>query len=484
MTPTYSDHIDRAHLAAALAVTMPPPPALDAARQLHDGVITVLGEATRLICLSSLGEPRAERERAGIPAAQELAAQLAAYPRLGLAANASSPSERWSTRPQELTAEIPALDAWKILAAEAFLARACLDPMERRLTTPLRGAVLTDLAALAEAVATATAELGPAAGAPAPDHILAKARALAAAADRVHRDAAAAVAGTDRVAMPLVSAAPERRQVQLVRGHSDIAAALGNLARLTSTGPPHAPEMFATTIMLATVAESVAAALEAGQARPGSPNRADRHATAALAEYRHQLTRVIRKHQPKLASLGPGNAAALAQARELRTAGVPRLEALASDSALARTATGDLRRIAAALAPATAAVRTAFAALEERGGLLAYDWAPGPGFHWRTATTVDALPLLHGFEAAIGTVRALRPGRSALLPAATPPPRRQRATTGHIVDLTEAIDRRRADLARQAHVPDGSPAAPSPVQASRMVSTPTRDRATAGPIMR
>ena len=482
MTPTYSDHIDRAHLAAALAVTMPPPPDLDAVRQLHDDVITVLGEATRLICLSSLGEPRFERDRAGIPAAQELAAQLDAYPRLGLTGQPSSPSERWSTRPAELTAEITALDAWKILATEAFLARACLDPMERRLTTPLRGAVLSDLAALAEAVATTTVDLAPAAGVPAPDHVLAKARTLAAAADRVQRDAAVAVAGSDRVAMPLVSAAPERRQARLVRGHSDIAAALGNLARLTSTGPPHAPEMFATTIMLATVAESVAAAMEAGQARPGSPNRTDRQAAAALAEYRHQLTRVIRKHQPKLASLGPGNPAALGQARELRTAGVPRLEALASDPTRARAATGDLRRIAAALAPATAAVRSGFADLEARGALLAYDWAPGPGFHWRTATTVDALPLLNGLEAATRNVAALRPDRSALNPAGTRPTRRQRATDGHIVDLTEAIDRRRAEVARPRTTPAGALGTRSAVGASPAAAPRSRERADASPM--
>ena len=161
---------------------------------------------------------------------------------------------------------------------------------------------------------------------------------------------------------------------------------------------------------------------------------------------------------------------------------MPALHALNGDPARAATATADLRRIGAALAPATAAVRAAFSTLDQHAGLLAYDWAPGPGFHWRTATTVDALPLLNGLEAATKTAAALRPDRSALAPAGLPSTRRPHETPGHIVDLTEAIDRRRSELAREPQAPARTLAALSAVRSP--IPTGAPDQVGAGPIVR
>ena len=88
MALTYTDHVDRAFRGAAVALTLPSPsgPDLVAVRQLHDDVTQALAEATRIILLSSLGEPRVERERAGIPAAKAMLTALSDYPRLAVPA--------------------------------------------------------------------------------------------------------------------------------------------------------------------------------------------------------------------------------------------------------------------------------------------------------------------------------------------------------------------------------------------------------------
>ena len=276
--------------------------------------------------------------------------------------------------------------AWQVLAAETFLARSCLDQMTTRLTTPLRAAILADLAVTADALATGTEDLALAAGLPAQDAVRGRARELAAAASQVQIETAAA-RQADSAPVPPVPAAREPRRVQIVREHADMPAALANLGRLMVTGRPSAAELFATTIMLSTTADAVATALDVAARSSRVPDPEGLAAAAeTLTDYRRELTTLLREHQTKIASLGPGNPAALAQARELRTAGVPRLHALATDANRAAASAGELQRIAANLAPATASVRAGFAALDTRSGMLAYAWAPGPGFYWRAAT--------------------------------------------------------------------------------------------------
>lgn len=486
MTPVYADHVDRAARAAALILTLPPPTGaeLESVRALHDDLARALGEATRIVWLSALGEPRAERERAGIPAAHEMLQSLEAYPRLAASVTAAeAASNRWAGRPAVLDADTSSVGAWKVLAAETFLARSSVDQMSDLLTTPVRAAVLDDLAAAAAALAMATADLAPPDPALGVDPLHEESRRLASASERVRSATAWAAEREGPSAVPAVTAGREPRRVELVRQHSDVALGLANLARITATGHPHAAELFATIIVLGTVADAAAAAMDAAR---GALRLRDADAlgesAAALTEYRQQLARLLRAHQPKLASIGPGNPAALAQARELRTAGVPRLQDLTADPARAAAAAADLRRIGAALAPATAALRNAFSMLEHRGGLLAYDFAPGPGFHWRAATIVDVEPLVASLDAATLTVGELIRQQPATASSQRSLAGRTRGGSSRIIDLAAAINRREA-----AHAVATSPPTPSPARRP-FPSTPnppaSRSREAPGPLSR
>lgn len=471
---TYIDHADRALRAAALVLTMPAPTGveLDDARRLHDDLTTTLAEATRFVWTSALGEPRAERERAGIPAARELLTQLESYPRLGApAAEPQSPSQRWSGRPSELTADLTAVQAWKVLAAETFLARSCLDQLPPRLTTPIRATVITQVALTAEALSTATSDLASAAGGPALDSVHRRARDLSRAAVAVQQQIADAGAARVGGGLPPVAAARQRREVLLVRDASEVAPALANLARLTATGKPTAPELFAMTTMLGTLADSLATAMDtATRSRRMGDTETLIPAVATLGAYRGELAALVRAHQPTLASLGPGNPAALAQARELRTAGVPHVRALIRDPDRAASALRALQGAAARLAPATAAIHSGFAALDRRGEMLTYRWAPGPGFHWRAAAARDTQPLLDALGSATRTAAALRPVRQDAFNAEPAVAAASVGRDSHVVNLAEALERRRAALGTAAG-PQRGPAARCAATASLSPST-------------
>lgn len=460
MTPVYADHVDRAARAAALILTLPPPTGseLESARELHDDLARALREATRIVWLSALGEPPAERERAGIPAAHEMLRALEAYPRISASVTRAEPaSTRWAGRPADLDADTTSVGAWKVLAAETFLARSSLDQMSG-LTTPVRAAVLDDLASVATALAMATPDLAPPDPALEVDPEHEHSRRLASASERVRSATAWAAEREGPSAVPAVAAGREPRRVELVRQHSDVAPGLANLARLTATGHPQAAELFATTIVLGTVADAAAAAMDSAGRVPGLRDAdALGETAAALTEYRQQLARLLRAHQPKLTSIGPGNPAALAQARELRTAGVPRLQDLTADPARAAAAAADLRRVGAALAPATAALRNAFSMLEHRGGLLAYDFAPGPGFHWRAATIVDVEPLVARLDAATKRVAELIRQQPATTSSQRSLDGRTRGGSSQIVDLAAAVNRRQAAHAWATSSPTPSP---------------------------
>ncbi len=446
MALTYQDHADRAHRAAALVLTLPAPIGLDlvAVHRLHDDLALTLGEAVRLVVTSALGESQAERARAGIPAARAMLTRLESYPELAVdGAPDVPPSQRWSGRPADLAADLTPVGAWKVLAAETFLARSCLDQLGNRVTTPIRAAVLTDLAATADALATATSDLVQAPGVSGQDVVLGKARELAANARDLEREAAGAAGTRGSTPLPPVAASRELRRVHVVREVADVAPALANLARLTESGRPRVADLFATATMLGTVADAVASAMDtAGRSHPVDQRAELAASITTLTNFRSELSGLVRAHRPKLASLGPGDPAALAQAREIRNAGVPQLSAPSGDPSRADVLAKELRRIAAALAPATAAVRAGFEHLDGRGGMLAHDWAPGPGFHWRAATNVDAQPVLDRLDKATSALQTLRPETRADVPVRG----RVRRSDGGILDLTEAIDRRRASL--------------------------------------
>lgn len=482
MVLTYTDHADRALRAAALVLTMPTPTGveLDTVRRLHDDLTTTLAEATRFIWTSALGGPRAERERAGIPASRELLSLLESFPRLALGSSVlQSPSQRWSGRPSELTADLTAVQAWKVLAAEAFLARSCLDQLPPRLTTPIRANVLTQVALTAEALATATSDLAVAAGVPALDSVHSRARDLSRAAVAVQQQIADAGAAREGAGVPPVAAARQRLEVLLVRDASEVAPALANLARLTATGKPTAPELFAMTTMLGAMADALDATLDTATRSPRVRDPETLVPTVAtLGAYRSELAALVRAHQPTLASLGRGNPAALAQARELRTAGVPHLQALIQDPDRAAAALRALQGAAGALAPATAAIHAGFAALDRRGEMLAYSWAPGPGLHWRAATDRDAQPLLEALGSATRTAAALRPVRPDTVSAGAAVTAVSVGRDSHVVNLAEALERRRAAMGAAASSSLGSGArcaATAPLSPSA-----TLDR-TAGP---
>jgi hypothetical protein len=481
---TYTDHADRALRAAALVLTMPTPTGveLDTVRRLHDDLTTTLAEATRFIWTSALGQPRHERERAGIPAARELLTQLESYPRLALgSSDLQSPSERWSGRPSELTAELTAVQAWKVLAAETFLARSCLDQLSPRLTTPIRATVLTQVALTAEALATATSDLPIAAGAPAQDSVHRRSQDLTRAAVGVQQQIAGAGTAREVAGVPPVAAARQRREVLLVRDPSEVAPALTNLARLTATGKPSAPELFAMTTMLGAMAASLATAMDNASRSPRVRDADMLTPTVAtLGAYRGELAALVRAHQPTLASLGRGNPAALAQARELRTAGVPHIQALSQDTDRAASALRALQGAAAGLAPATAAVHAGFAALDRHGEMLNYSWAPGPGFHWRAATDRDARLLLDALGSATRTAAALRPVRQGAASTGVVVTAASVVRDSHVVNLAEALERRGADLGAPAGSQLG-PAAQCAATASLLPSA-ALDR-TVGPLI-
>ena len=171
--------------------------------------------------------------------------------------------------------------------------------------------MLTKEALTAEALATATPDLAVAAGAPALDTVHRRARDLSRAAVAVQRQIADAGAAREVAGVPAVAAARQRREVLLVRDTSEVAPALTNLARLTATGRPTAPELLAMTTMLGAMVDTLAATLDAAARSPRvrDPESLIR-TVATLAAHRSELASSVRAHQPTLASLGPGNPAA------------------------------------------------------------------------------------------------------------------------------------------------------------------------------
>ena len=209
--------------------------------------------------------------------------------------------------------------------------------------------MLTEVALTAEALATATPDLAVAAGAPALDTVHRRARDLSRAAVAVQRQIADAGAAREVAGVPAVAAARQRREVLLGRDTSEVAPALTILARLTATGRPTAPELFGLTTMLGSMADALAATLDRAARSPRVRDPESLIPTVAtLAAHRSELASSARDHQPTLASLGPGNPAALAQARELRTAGVPHIQALIQDPNRAASAQRELQRATSA----------------------------------------------------------------------------------------------------------------------------------------
>jgi hypothetical protein len=310
--------------------------------------------------------------------------------------------------------------------------------------------VLTQVALTVEALATATSDLTVTARGPALDAVHRQARDLSRAAVAVQQQIADAGAAREGAGVPPVAAARHRREVLLVRDASELAPALANLARLTA-GKPTAGELFAMTTMLGAIADSLATAMDTASRSPRVRDPKVLIPTVAtLGAYRGELASLVRAHQPTLASLGPGNPAALAQARELRTAGVPHLQALNQDPDRAASALRALQGAAARLAPATAAIHAGFVALDQRGEMLTYSWAPGPGFHWRAATGRDAQLLLDALGSANRTAAALRHVRQEAVSDGATATAATAGRDSHVVNLAEALERRRSALGAAA----------------------------------
>ena len=116
---------------ASCSPSRPPTGAeFDTVRRLHDDLTTTLAEATRLVWTGALGRTaRRARTRRDPGRPRDAQGRSRCIPRLAVPSDLQSPAQRWSGRPTELTADLTAHEAWKVLTAETFLARSCLDQL-------------------------------------------------------------------------------------------------------------------------------------------------------------------------------------------------------------------------------------------------------------------------------------------------------------------------------------------------------------------
>ena len=355
-----------------------------------------------------------------------------------------APSQRWAGRPNHAAAVTDVVGAWRGLVVELLQARHALaDEVDRRPSPERAWAVIGDVAALAETLATTMSDLLPPEP---PEHKrLSAARtittSLAVEAREVTRLAAAAAGDTD----PVAGVGGHRvTGIVTVPRPSRLPDAVTNLAHLLTLEQASVPDLLAVTRVLAQTSRATATALTAAAEVSGIPQ----HLTAtayALEQHAEHLARAVTSHQAALGSITPGSPLLIAQAREIGAIAVPGLRTLHGRPAAAEAASPHLLAYAETIPTVTAALRREFTALDARGLVLVRDRSETAEHGWRRTTPDDLVALIAHLDDAVAASRTAPPPIRET-PTVTIPAARV-AAGGAFVDLQAAL-RRRQDALR------------------------------------
>ncbi len=355
-----------------------------------------------------------------------------------------APSQRWAGRPGHPSAVTGAVGAWRGLVVELLQARHALaDEVDRRPTPERAWAVIGDVAALAETLATTMSDLLPPEP---PEHKrLSAARtittSLAVEAREVTRLATTAAGHTEPIT---AVGGPRVTGIVTVPRPSRLPDAVTNLAHLLTLEQASVPDVLAVTRVLAQTSRATADALTAAAEVSGIPD----HLTAtahALEEHAKHLADAVTTHQTVLGSITPGSPLLIAQAREIGAIAVPGLRTLHSRPAAADAASPHLLAYTETLPSVTAALRREVAALDARGLVLVRDRSETAEHGWRRTTPDDLQALTAHLDNAVAAARTAPPPIRAT-PIVTIPAARV-AAGGALVDLQAAL-RRRQDALR------------------------------------
>ncbi len=361
-----------------------------------------------------------------------------------------APSQRWAGRPDHPAAVTTAVGAWRGLVVELLQARHALaDEVDRRPSPERAWAMIGDVAALAETLATTMTDLLPPEP---PEHKrLTAARtittSLAVEAREVTRLATATAGDTGPVT---AVGGPRATGIVTVPRPSRLPDAAANLAHLLTLKQASVPDLLAVTRVLAQTSRATAQALTSAAEVSGIPD----HLTAtahALEEHADHLATAATTHQTVLGSITPGSPLLIAQAREVGAIAVPGLRTLHGRPAAAEAASPHLLAYAENIPTITTALRRAVADLDARGLVLVRDRSETAEHGWRRTTPDDLKALTARLDDAVAAARTAPPPiRTA--PIVTIPAARV-AAGGAFVDLQAALRRRQDALrpTRPAH---------------------------------
>ncbi len=360
-----------------------------------------------------------------------------------------APSQRWAGRPDNPATVTTPVQAWHGLVVELLQARHALATEVGRRPTPGRAwAVIGDVAALTETLATTMTDLLPPEP---PEHKrLSTARtlttSLAVEAREVTRLAATAAGRTD----PLTTAGgPRATGIVTVPRPSRLPDAVTNLADILTREQASVPDLLAVTRVLAQTSRATATALAAAAEVSGIPDHLTATATALEAHADH-LTAAVTTHQTLLGSITPGSPLLIAQAREIGAIAVPGLRTLHGRPGAAEAASPHLLTYADLIPTITDTLRRELADLDARGLVLVRDRSEdAPG--WRRTTPGDLAALISRLDDAVTAARTAPPPIRAT-PTVTIPAARV-AAGGAFLDLQAALRRRQDALrpVRPAH---------------------------------
>ena len=357
-----------------------------------------------------------------------------------------APSQRWAGRPDHPAAVTTAVQAWRGLAVELLQARHALaDEVGRRPASGRAWAVIGDVAALAETLATTMSDLLPPEP---PEHRrLSAARtittSLAIEAREVTRLATAAAGDAEPIT---AVGGPRVTGIVTIPRPSRLPDAVTNLAHLLTLEQSSVPDLLAVTRVLSQTSRATATALTAAAEVSGIPDHLTAIA-AALETHAAHLATAVTTHQAVLGSITPGSPLLIAQAREIGAIAVPGLRTLHGRPTAAEAASPHLLAYAETIPTVTETLRREFAGLESRGLVLVRDRSDTAEHGWRRTTPDDLRPLTTHLDAAVTAARTapppIRTAPTVTLPAA------RVAAGGAFVDLQEAL-RRRQDALRPA----------------------------------
>ena len=353
-----------------------------------------------------------------------------------------APSQRWAGRPDHPAAVTDAVGAWRGLVVELLQARHALDDEVDRRPTPERAwAVIGDVAALAETLATTMSDLLPPEP---PEHKrLSAARTITTSLAVEAREVTRLAASGDSNPVTTVGG-PRVTRIVTVPRPSRLPNAMTNLAHLLTLEQASVPDLLAVTRVLAQTSRATAQALAAAAGVSGIPE----HLTAtakALKEHADHLATAVTTHQPVLGSITPGSPLLIAQARELGAIAVPGLRTLHGRPAAAEAASPHLLAYADVIPTVTAALRREIATLDARGLVLVRDRSETVEHGWRRTTPDDLQALTARLDNAVTAARTAPPPILATPTVAIPAIRV--AAGGAFVDLQAAL-RRRQDALR------------------------------------